>query len=171
MQEDPDCQQLQAVLIDIQRPHGFIIQSGKWLISDHVFMSHGFPVHINAYGDEKIRDTSITQENQLHAKCLTAEAEVRLRAKWDLDIQLKVRQKEVKAQAKDIQKQMEDEQLIKKPCSLAKVEPSEENIGRWELSHFEKMNASELKAFTIARHIEFNQLSHVVHLKRPSGAT
>jgi hypothetical protein len=39
---------------------------GNAYISDHVFMSHEFPadIDIGACGNEKIRDATITQENQ-----------------------------------------------------------------------------------------------------------
>jgi len=50
--------------------------NGNQYLSDHDFISHGFHADIDAYGNEKSRDATISQENQQREKCLTSIAEV-----------------------------------------------------------------------------------------------
>jgi hypothetical protein len=54
---------------------------GNQYLFDHDFVDQGFCADIDAYGNEKIRDATISQEIQQHAKCLTSIAEVATRAK------------------------------------------------------------------------------------------
>jgi hypothetical protein len=49
---------------------------GNQYLSDCDFIDQRFCADIDAYGNEKIRDATISQENQQHAKCLTSIAEV-----------------------------------------------------------------------------------------------
>ncbi len=72
-------------------------------------------------------------------------------------------------QSKDNQKCCEDQELVTKLCALAGIEASEDNVGKCELVHFDKLKAAELKAFIIARHPKFMKISEVAHLKNPRG--
>jgi hypothetical protein len=54
---------------------------GNQYLSDRVFIDQGFCADIDAHGNEKIRDATISQENQQCAKCLTSIAEVATREK------------------------------------------------------------------------------------------
>jgi hypothetical protein len=49
---------------------------GNQYLSDCDFIDQGFCADIDAYGNEKIRNARISQENQQCAKCLTSIAEV-----------------------------------------------------------------------------------------------
>jgi hypothetical protein len=49
---------------------------GNQYHSDCDFIDQGFCADIDAYGNEKIRDATISQENQQSAKCLTSIVEV-----------------------------------------------------------------------------------------------
>ena len=82
--------------------------NGNQYLSDHDFISHGFHADIDAYGNEKIRDATISQENQQRAKCLTNVAEVFTRVKRLEEIDLVIRRKEQLVKAKMNQKLMED---------------------------------------------------------------
>ena len=68
---------------------------GNQYLSDRDFIVHGFCADIDAYGNEKIRDATISQENQQRAKCLTSIAEVATRAKCLEEIDYKLRRKEL----------------------------------------------------------------------------
>ncbi len=50
-------------------------------LSDNDFINHGFNADIDAYGNQKIRDATISQENQQRAKYLTSIFKVATRAK------------------------------------------------------------------------------------------
>ena len=57
--------------------------------------------------------------------------------------------------------------LIANLCCMLGLEVSEDNVGLCELKHFDKLKASELKAFIIACHPKYMKLSDVGHLKNP----
>jgi len=141
--------------------------NGNQYLSDHDFISHGFHADIDAYGNKKIKDATISQENQ--QQCLTSVAEVFARAKRLEEIDLVIRRKEQLVKAKINQKLMEDKTMIATLCAMMNLEPSQDNIGQCELKHFDKLKAVELKAFTIARHPKYMMLSDVRHLKNPRG--
>jgi hypothetical protein len=50
-------------------------------------------------------------------------------------------------------------------CALAGIQALEDNVGKCELVHFDKLKAAELKAFIIAHHPKFMKISEVAHLK------
>jgi len=143
--------------------------NGNQYLSGHDFISHGFHADIDAYGNEKIRDATISQENQQRAKCLTSVVEVFTRANRLEEIDLVTRKKEQLVKAKMNQKLMEDKTLIAKLCAMMNLEPSEDNNGQCELKHFDKLKAVVLKALIIARHPKYMMLSDVGHLKNPRG--
>jgi hypothetical protein len=62
-------------------------------LSDRDFIDQGFCADIDAYGNAKIREATISQENQQHAKCLTTIAEVATQAKQLEEIDYKLRRK------------------------------------------------------------------------------
>ena len=97
--------------------------NGNQYLSDHDFISHGFHADIDAYGNKKIRDAMISQENQQRAKCLTSVAEVFTRAKRLEEIDLVTRKKEELGKAKTNQKLMDDKTLIAKLCAMMNLEP------------------------------------------------
>ncbi len=76
------------------------------------FIDQGFGADIDAYGNEKVRDATISQENQQHAKCLTSIAEVATQAKRLEEIDYELRRNELLNQSKDNQKRFEDEELV-----------------------------------------------------------
>jgi hypothetical protein len=94
---------------------------GNQYLSDHDFIDQGFCADIDAYGNEKIRDGTISQENQQHAKCLTSIAEVATRAKRLEEIDYELGRKELLNQSKDNQKRCEDQELVTKLCALAGI--------------------------------------------------
>jgi hypothetical protein len=85
------------------------------------------------------------------------------------EIDYELRRKELLNQSKDNQKHCEDQELVTKLCALAGIEASEDNVGKCELVHFDKLKAAELKAFIIAHHPKFMKISEVAHLKNPRG--
>ena len=114
---------------------------------DCVYIKHyGFPADIDAYGKEKLRTATITQENQQRSKCLTGEAEIACRAKRDENIELEIKRIKEKNIAKEDQKRNEDQARVDQLCSLAKLASSEENVAQCTLEHFDKSNAPALKA-------------------------
>jgi hypothetical protein len=85
------------------------------------------------------------------------------------EIDFKLQRKELLNQSKDNQKRCEDQELVTKLCALVGIKASEDNVGKRELVHFDKLKAAELKAFIIARHPTFMKISEVAHLKNPKG--
>jgi hypothetical protein len=83
------------------------------------------------------------------------------------EIDYKLRRKELLNQSKDEQKRCEDQEVVTKLCALAGIEASEDNVGKCELVHFDKLKAAELKAFIVTRHPKFMKTSDVAHLKNP----
>jgi hypothetical protein len=148
---------------------GLSYNNGNQYLSDADFISHGFEADIDAYGNMKIRDATISQENQQRAKCLTSIAEVSKRAKRLEEIDYETRRKEQLIQSKTNQKVSEDRALISKLCAMMELEVSEDNVARCELKHFDKLKAAELKAFIVARHPKYTKLADVAHLKNPRG--
>ncbi len=85
------------------------------------------------------------------------------------EIDYELGRKELLNQSKDHQKCCEDQELVTKLCALAGIKTSEDNVGKCELVHFDKLKAAELKAFIIAHHSKFMKISDVAHLKNPRG--
>ncbi len=81
------------------------------------------------------------------------------------EIDYELPRKELLNQSKDEQKRCEDHKL----CALAGIEASEDNVGKCELVHFDKLKAAELQAFILAHHPKFTKISDVAHLKNPRG--
>ena len=79
--------------------------------------------------------------------------------------------KEERGQAKVDQKRNEDQAMVGKLCSLAELEPSEENVGKCELKHFAQLNSPFLKDFILARHPTLKKACDISHLKKPRGIT
>jgi hypothetical protein len=142
---------------------------GNQYLSDHDFIDKGFCADNDAYGNEKIRDGMISQENQQRAKCLTSIVEVATQAKRLEEIDYKLQRKELLNQSKNNQKHCEDQELVTKLCALAGIDASEDNVGKCELVHFDKLKTAELKVFIIARHPKFMKISEVAHLKKSKG--
>jgi hypothetical protein len=82
--------------------------NGNHYLSDNVFIYHGFNADIEAYGNQKIRDATMSQENQQRAKCLTSVAEVATRAKCFEEIDHELQRKEQLIQSKTNQKVNEE---------------------------------------------------------------
>lgn len=141
--------------------------NGNQYIGDRVFMEYGFPADIDANGEEKIRDATISQENQQRAKCLTAVAEIASRARRNHEIELETQRKENQEQAKIDQKCSEDQMIVDTVCSLAKLDSSEDNLVHCTLEHFDHLKAPELRAFIITRHPSYTKVSQIGHLKHP----
>ena len=78
--------------------------NGTQYLSNKDFINHGFNADIDAYGNQKIRDASISQENQQRAKCLTSVAEVATRANCFQEIDHGMQRKEQLIQSKTNQK-------------------------------------------------------------------
>ena len=55
-------------------------------------------------------------------------------------------------------------------CSAAESEPSEENVSKCEMKHFNNLTAPKLQAFIIARHPTFKTKASISHLKKPRTA-
>jgi hypothetical protein len=142
---------------------------GNQYLSDRDFIDQGFCADIDAYGNEKIRDATISQENQKRAKCLASIAEVATQAKQLEEIDYKLQRKELLKQSEDHQNCCEDQELVTKLCALAGIKALEDNVGKCKLVHFDKLKAAELKAFIIACHPKFMKISDVTHLKNPRG--
>jgi hypothetical protein len=75
---------------------------------DADFINHGFNADIDAYGNEKIRDATISHENQQRAKSLTSIVEISKQAKRLEEIDYEIRRKEQLIQSKTNQKLSED---------------------------------------------------------------
>jgi len=86
--------------------------NGNQYLSDHDLISHGFHADIDAYGNKKIRDATISQENQQRAKCLTSAVEVFTWVKRLEEIDFVTRRKEELGKAKTNQKLMDNKTLI-----------------------------------------------------------
>ncbi len=148
---------------------GLSYNNDNQYLLDADFISHGFKANIDAYGNLKIQDATISQENQQRAKCLTSIAEVSKRAKWLIEIEYETRRKEQLIQSKTNKNISEDQALISKLCAMMELEVSKDNAARCELRHFDKLKAAELKAFIVARHPKYTKLAGVAHLKNPRG--
>jgi hypothetical protein len=141
--------------------------NGNKYLSDHDFIYDGFNPNIDAYGNKKIRDAMISEENQQRAKCLTSAAEICTQEKRLEEIEHELQRKEQLIQSKTNQKVSEDQTLVAKLCAMLELEASEENVVQCNLVHFDKLKVAILKAFIIARHPKYTKLSDVAHLKIP----
>lgn len=139
-------------------------------IPDEVFIKYGFPVDIDAYGNEKLCVAGISKENEQRAKVLTAAAEIASRAKRNEEIELELKRKADQANAKVDQKRSEDQAVVDELCSLVGRPSSEDNLQHCQLQHFAKLKAPKLRAFIAARHLQHRTPTSVKHLKKPHTA-
>jgi len=143
---------------------------GLCYIPDEVFINYGFPVDIDAYGNEKLCVAGISKENEQRAKVLTAAAEIASRAKRNEEIELELKRKADQANAKVDQKRSEDQAVVDELCSLVGRPSSEDNLQHCQLQHFAKLKAPKLRAFIAARHLQHRTPTSVKHLKKPHTA-
>ena len=87
-------------------------------ITDAEFLARGFTADIDAYGNEKVRDASISQENQQRAKCLTSVIEVEKRAQRLAEIDLERKRKEQVKESKIQQSIIADWAVVEKVAHL-----------------------------------------------------
>ena len=109
---------------------------------------------IGIYGNVRVRDAGISQENQQRAKCLTAPSKVFKQNQRNEMTEIEIKISADCVEAKKDRKCNEDHAMINSICVSASLETSEENVGQCELKHFAKLKAPQLRAFILARHQE-----------------
>ena len=138
-------------------------------LDDEDFMKLGFSPDIDAYGKIKMRDATISQENQQRCKCMTSLTEVEKRKVYHAEIDDELQRKEQLKELKKEQIISADWMVVEQLCDDAGFEASEANIGLCTWDHFDKLSAPQLRLFITSRHPQWNKLSDIAHLKRPRG--
>ena len=147
---------------------GYSYYQGMHYTSDSYLVSLGFPIDIDAYGVEKLKDRGISLEAQQRAKCLTGEAEIESRAKRDFEIDLRIQRSQEQTKAKADQKRDEDQTTVNMLCAAAGKDVSIENLVQYcSLKHFAVHNADVLRDFVAARHPTIKTPTGTKYLKKP----
>ena len=134
-------------------------------IDDRYLISLGFPISIDAFGNEKIKDFGISQECQQRAKVLTGDTECELRFKREEDIKCQAKRKEEEGEARVDQKRAEDQRMVDSLCAVAQLPSSEENLQHCTLAMFAEPVADALRDFISGRHATIKTKGATKHLK------
>ena len=139
-------------------------------IGDPMLIELGFPPDKRPNGEDFIRDKGISQEAQQRAKCLTGNAEVSLRAKLVEEAELAKQARDDRALTLAARGRREEQERIAKLCTAANLPPSEDNVAKCEMEHFNKLYAPELHQFVYGHHPTLRTLSQIRKLKKPKTA-
>ena len=146
----------------------YTVDNDNQHIPDEVFMSHGFPADIDAYGETFIRGATVTQENQQRAKILTSEAEIRKRSQRDMAVELVHQQKADLAKCRADNLVSGELAIIKMVCTNAGMEATEDNVKQCTIEHFSTLKKDELITFILARSEKYTEKRQVKHLLHPN---
>jgi hypothetical protein len=147
----------------------YCLDNNLCYLDDEYFMELGFSPDIDACGKIKIRDATISQENQQRCKCMTGLSEQEKREKYRAEIDDELQRKEQLKELKKEQIISADWSVVKQLCDIACVEASEANVGLCTWDHFNELSAPQLKLFITSRHPQWKKSNDIKHLKRPRG--
>ncbi|KAL7550652.1 hypothetical protein ACHAWF_013865 [Thalassiosira exigua] len=142
---------------------------GMRYIDDQYLIDLGFPVSLDANGEEKVKTMGIYLECQHRAKCLAGAAEVTHCAKREEELEAQKKRREEQTKVWATQKFNEDKATVKELCNAAGQDASEANLVHCTMTHFAACNDNTLQYFIAARHPTIQSATATKYLKKPRG--